>query len=129
MKRPNSTPTSANSGNRFTSYQSGYQPPVHYASDQTNVLEDATKTYYQIDDTAQAILDKMTAQRQQLNSASGNVSQMQLATDRARREILELQAKNRKKKQRLYLWIACMGLLDLLLFFRIIQCRGKGFFC
>jgi hypothetical protein len=106
----------------------GYQPPVHYASDQTKTLEDATKTLYQTDETAGSVLQKMTAQRQQIGSASDNVWEMRQATEAARREILALQQKYRQKKRNLYALIALLSVTDLLLFFRIVQCKGN-FFC
>lgn len=132
MKRPGSNPSTGNS-RPFPSYQSagttpGYQPPVHYAADQTAVLEDTAKTYYQADETAGNVLAKMTAQRQQLTSAADNVWEMRHATDTAKRELQELQQKYRQKKQRLYMMIAGLAITDLLLFFRILQCRGN-FFC
>ena len=40
----------------------------------------------------------------------------------------QLNNKYREKKFRLYVTIAALGFTDLLLFFRIVQCRG-GFFC
>jgi hypothetical protein len=138
MKRPHSNPSSgnaaannnSNNSNKpwLGSYQAGYQPPVHYASDQTQTLEDAAKTYYQTDETAGNVLNKMTQQRSQLQSAHGSVWEMRQATAAAKRQIEELLRKNRQKKQRLYIMIAAVGLADLLLFFRMIQCRG-GFFC
>jgi hypothetical protein len=135
MKRPNSNPPSGNAGNSntstkpwFSSYQSGYQPPVHYANDQTSTLQETTKTYYQADETAGNVLNKMTMQRSQLESAHGSVWEMRQATAAAKRQIEELLNKNRLKKQRLYLMIAAVGLADLLLFFRLLQCRGS-FFC
>jgi hypothetical protein len=106
----------------------GYQPPVHYASDQTKTLEDATKTLYQTDEAAGSVLQKMTAQRQQIGSASGNVWEMRQATEAARREIVALQQKYRQKKRNLYALIALLSVTDLLLFFRILQCKGN-FFC
>jgi hypothetical protein len=106
----------------------GYQPPVHYASDQTKTLEDAAKTFYEADETAGNVLQKMTAQRQQIHSASDNVWEMRGATEAARREIQSLQQKYREKKRRLYVVIAVLSVTDLLLFFRLLQCRG-GFFC
>lgn len=134
MKRPSSNPSSGN-GNPgssskpwFSSYQSGYQPPVHYANDQTETLKDTARTYYQADDTAGTVLQKMSQQRSQLQSAHGSVHEMRLATAAAKRQIEELQRKNRQKKQRLYVMIAAVGLADLLLLFRMIQCRGS-FFC
>ncbi|GKY95256.1 hypothetical protein MPSEU_000488000 [Mayamaea pseudoterrestris] len=109
MKRANSNLSSGNNNVSsssskpwFSSYQSGgYQPPVHYASDQTHTLQDTAKTYYQTDETANNVLQKMTIQRSQLQSAHGSVHEMQQATAAARRQIEELQRKNRQKKQRL----------------------------
>jgi hypothetical protein len=106
----------------------GYQPPVHYASDQTKTLEDAAKTFYEADETAGNVLQKMTAQRHQIHSASDNVWEMRGATESAKREIQALQQKYREKKRRLYVMIAVLSVTDLLLFFRLLQCRG-GFFC
>jgi hypothetical protein len=132
---PGTTPDTG--GHRYPSYQQGgaaatlfggYQPPVHYASDQTKTLEDATKTFYEADETAGNVLQKMTAQRQQISLASGNVWEMRTATEAAKREIQALQKKYREKKRRLYVTIALLSVTDLLLFFRILQCRGN-FFC
>lgn len=123
MKRNNS-----NNTKNYNTYQSGYRPPVHYANDQTKSLEDTTKTFYQADDTAGRVLDQMTAQRQQLEGAHTNVWEMRQATEKAKREIQELQTKYRERKQRLYVWIFVLGLTDLLLLLRIFQCRGN-FFC
>lgn len=130
MKRPNSGSGSNNTN--YGSYQNSgsgnYQPPVHYAADQTKTLQDTTKAYYQADETAQNILNQMEAQRQTIVGGHNDVYEMREATEKARREMTELQAKYRAKKQRLYLWIAMLSMTDLLLFFRIIQCRGS-FFC
>jgi hypothetical protein len=134
MKRPNTSNPSSGNGNRtnYGSYQQGgnqqYQPPVHYAADQTAVLEDSTKAYYQADETAAAVLQSMTAQKQQINGASSNVWDMRQATEKAKRELQQLHTKYRIKKQRLYVTIALLGSIDMLLFFRILQCRGN-FFC
>ncbi|EEC43361.1 predicted protein [Phaeodactylum tricornutum CCAP 1055/1] len=127
MKRP----VSGNTGTPlYGSYQQSgsYQPPVHYAADQTKTLEDTTKTYYQADETAVQILNQMTTQRQQVQSASGNVWDMRQATEKAKHEIQSLQQKYREKKRRLYVLIAVLSLTDTVLFFRILQCRGN-FFC
>jgi hypothetical protein len=134
MKRPNtSAPPSGNSSSsNYRSYQQGgsqqYQPSVHYAADQTTVLEDSTKAYYQADETAAAVLQSMTAQKQQINGASSNVWDMRQATEKAKRELQSLHTKYRIKKQRLYVTIALLGSIDMLLVFRIFQCRGN-FFC
>ena len=127
-----STPNSGNNhglNNRFQSYQQGtYQPPTSYAEKQTEVLTDAVRTQYQAEGTANAVLTRMTDQRNQLTEAHENVWQMRHATEKAKRELQELNNKYRKKKFRLYVTIAALGFMDLLLFFRILQCRG-GFFC
>lgn len=136
MKRPNtSNPPSAGSTNKFNSYQqgstsvvSGYQPPIFYASDQTKVLEDTTKTFYQTDETAGHVLNQLTAQRHQILGAHDNVWEMRQTTEKAKRELEDLRQKYRQKKQRLYMWIAVLALTDTLLFFRILQCHGN-FFC
>src|SRR6476661_8037032 len=109
MKRAKSIPSSGDNKNAsnnskpwFSSYQSGgYQPPVHYAADQTATLQVTAKTYYQTDETANNVLQKMTLQRSQLQSAHGSVDEMRLATAAARRQIEDLLRKNRQKKQRL----------------------------
>lgn len=121
-------PSSSGGGLGAPTLFGGYQPPVHYASDQTKTLEDTTKTLYQTDETAGSVLQKMTAQRQQIGSASDNVWEMRQATEAAKREILALQQKYRQKKRNLYALIALLSVTDLLLFFRILQCKGN-FFC
>jgi hypothetical protein len=125
---PPSSSSLGGMGGPPTTLFGGYQPPVHYASDQTKTLEDATKTLYQTDETAGSVLQKMTAQRQQIGSASDNVWEMRQATEAAKREILMLQQKYRQKKRNLYALIALLSVTDLLLFFRILQCKGN-FFC
>ncbi|CAB9509608.1 expressed unknown protein [Seminavis robusta] len=115
--------------NRFQSYQHGtYQPPQTYAEQQTDVLVDTAKTQYQAEGTANAVLTQMTQQRQQLTEAHDDVWHMREATDSAKRELQELNNKYRAKKLRLYIMIGSLGLADLMLFLRIVQCRG-GFFC
>jgi hypothetical protein len=139
MKRPiNSNP---NSGNRFQSYQkgggfsasgapvgTGYQPPVFYAESQTRTIEDTTKNFYQADETAGNVLNQLTSQRHQILGAHDNVSRMRETTDKAKKEMEELRQKYRQKKQRLYMWIALLGVIDTLLFLRILQCHGN-FYC
>lgn len=130
-----SRPSSGNSSsgglnNRFNSYQQGgtaYVPPT-YADQQTSILEDTVKTHYQAEGTAANVLTQMHTQRHQLKSAHDDVWDMRKAAEEARRELESLIAKNRKKKMRLYAIIAALAMTDLLLFFRIAQCRG-GFFC
>lgn len=127
-----STGSSGNSGlnNRFNSYQQGsYQPPVSaYAQKQTEVLTDTVKTQYEAEGTANAVLTRMTEQRHQLTGAHDDVWHMRSATEKARQELQELNSKYRERKMRLYVTIGMLGITDLLLFLRIVQCRG-GFFC
>ena len=106
----------------------GYRPPIHYAADQTKVMEDTTQAYYQADETAARVLNQRTAQRQQIEGANNSVWGMREATEKAKREMTELHKKYREKKQRLYITIALLGLTDLLLFLRILQCHGN-FYC
>lgn len=130
MKRGSSMSNPNSADMKVRSYQQGgtYQPPVHYAADQTATLEDTTAAYYQADETAQAVLQNMMAQKGQLHSAHDNVWEMRQATEKAKRELQDLHAKYRRKKQRLYAMIAALALTDFLLFFRILQCHGN-FFC
>lgn len=115
-------------GHRFFSYQQGYQPPVHYAADQTRTMEDTTKTFHEADAQATQVLQHMRGQRQQIQGAHNDVYEMRQATEKAKRELEALQKKYREKKQRLYVMIAILSLVDTLLFFRILQCGGN-FFC
>ena len=125
MKRPSSNPSSGNkAGPQYSSYQQG----VYYAADQTKTLQDTTKTYYQAEETSTNVLERMTAQRQQLQGATDNVWEMRETTEKAKQEIQELQAKYREKKMRLYVMIVALGLADLLLLLRIIHCHGN-FYC
>lgn len=105
-----------------------YKPPVYYAADQTKVLEDSTKVYYQTEDTANAVLNQLTQQRQQVVGAHNNVWEMRSAADKVQQELEELKAKYQAKKRRLYMYIGALSLIDFLLFFRIIQCGGN-FYC
>ena len=125
----NSNPFSSNAAS--SSYQHGggtYRPPIHYAADQTKVMQDTTQAYYQADETAARVLHQMTAQRQQIEGANNSVWGMREATEKAKREMTELHKKYREKKQRLYITIALLGLTDLLLLVRILQCHGN-FYC
>ena len=123
-----SAPGSSGLNNRFQSYQQGsYQPPATYADKQTEVLTDTVKTQYQAEGTANDVLTRMTEQRHQLTEAHENVWQMRHATEKAKRELQDLNKKYQAKKLRLYVTIAALGLTDLILFLRIVQCRG-GFF-
>ena len=139
MKRPNTSNASAGGATNYSSYQQqgppnimatgiGYQPPVFYAADQTKTLEDTTKTYYQAEDTANQVLQQMTAQRQQILGAHGNVNELRITAEKTKRELEALRVKYRQKKQKLYMWIAGLSIVDLLLFIRILQCHGN-FYC
>ena len=105
-----------------------YQPPVHYARDQTKTLEDTTSTFYQADNTATAVLNQMTAQRQQISGAHENVYEMRQAMERAKQEMVALQNKYRDRKRKLYVTIFLLGMTDFLLLVRLFQCHGS-FFC
>jgi hypothetical protein len=150
MKRPNTTSSNSNSNNPptgnvvFNSYQKGggnsstntattnsfgYQPPsILYANDQTSILEDTSKTYYQVDEVAGRVLNQLTLQRQQILHAGEDVYQMQHTADMAKNALETLRTKYRHKKQRLYMWIAILSVADILLFLRMIQCHGN-FYC
>lgn len=133
-----------NSGNSNGSYQRGpesaagggsshfsYQPPQltgAYAEQQTQVVEDAMRTHVQAETTANTVLATLHAQRQQLQNANDDTWQMRTNVANAQREIRELQQKAFQKKQRLYIVIGILGLVDTMLFFRIVQCGGS-FFC
>jgi len=125
--------TNGKVNNRFSSYQQGggsphsYQQPS-YAQSQTDVLTDTARTHYEAEGTANAVLTRMTEQRHQFQSAHDDVFQMRAATEKASKELYALNIKYKKKKLRLYAMIAALGMADVLLFLRIIQCRG-GFFC
>ena len=95
----------ANSGKKNglfpSSYQQGtYQPPVHYAADQTKTVEDTTKIFHQTDETAGRVMDQMIAQRQQITGAHDKVWHMREKTEQAKRELQDLQYKYRQKKRR-----------------------------
>jgi hypothetical protein len=144
MKRPSMTSSNPNSSNNnppagnviYDSYQrggnvssnAGYQPPLFYASDQTAILNDATKTFYQTDEVAGRVLDQLTSQRQQILHAGDDVFQMQNTAQIAKKELEALRMKYRRKKQQLYMWIVILSVTDLLLFLRMIQCHGN-FYC
>ena len=125
------SPSSDGLNNRFNSYQQsgGYVPPGKtFADHQTNVLSDTVKTQYQAESTANAVLNTLHGQRQQLQGANDNVWDMRQATEQTKKELRDLQAKYRQKKNKLRMIIALLATIDLLLFLRILRCRG-GFFC
>jgi hypothetical protein len=124
------TPNSGGLNNRFNSYQQGsYVPPGKTLADQqTNVVADTVKTQYQAESTANAVLNQLHGQRQQLQGANVDVWDMRQATEQTKRELRDLQSKYLAKKRKLYVIIAMLGTLDFLLFARIVRCRGN-FFC
>jgi len=86
------------------------------------------RTQIQAETTATTILDTMVQQKQQLQNANDDTWAMRTNVANAQRELKELQQKAWKKKQRLYVIIGLLGTVDLVLFFRIVQCGGS-FFC
>lgn len=120
--------------NRGSYQQQGgnYQPPlssgVVYAEQQTHIMEDSMRKQYETEGIAQTVLSQMTTQRQQLQGANDNVWEMREATEKAKRELMDLQVKWRAKKRRLQMIIAVLTAIDFLLFVRLIQCGGS-FFC
>jgi hypothetical protein len=130
----NDGPSSDSGGlnNRFNSYQQGsgsYVPPgTTYAEQQTNALEDTVKSNYEAENTAANVLTQMHTQRHQLHGAHDDVWNMRITTEEAKRELVNLRAKNQRKRTRLYALIAALAFTDLFLFLRIAQCRGS-FFC
>lgn len=116
--------------NRFNSYQQGgYVPPgMTYAEQQSNTLGDTIKTQYQAESTANAVLNQLHTQRGQLQGANEDVWDMRQATEQTKRELKDLQAKYRARKNKLYMIIVMLSLVDILLFARIVKCRGS-FFC
>ena len=125
------TPSSDGLSNRYNSYQQSgtYVPPQQqYAEKQTNVLSETVKTQYEAENTANAVLQQMNAQRQQIQSANEDVWDMRHATEETKRELRDLQDKYRARKRKLYMYIAILGAVDLLLFLRLLRCGGS-FFC
>lgn len=106
----------------------GYQPPLFYAKDQTTVLEDATRTYYETDDTANRVLNTLLSQRQQLQNTDTTIHNMHSTTQQVSKEIELLRTKYIQKKRHLYMYIAALSVIDILLFLRMIQCHGN-FYC
>jgi hypothetical protein len=136
--RVESNRMSSNNSSAYPSYQkstgvglssgTSYQAPIYYANDQTRILEETTKSYYNAEDTAGNVLQQMTQQRQQVVNAHDKVWDMRQATEIAKREIEELQGKYHAKKRRLYLYIGALSIIDILLFIRLIHCHGN-FYC
>jgi len=122
-----STPGSGGLNNRFTSYQQSYNGKS-LAEEQTSTLQDTVATQYQAEETANAVLSKLHGQRQQIQSANDDVWETRQMTEETKRELVALQAKYREKKNKLKMIIALLGVLDFLMFFRLLRCRGS-FFC
>ena len=124
------SPNSDGLNNRFNSYQQSgsYVPPGQtYADKQSSVLSDAVKTQYQAETTANAVLSQLSGQRQQLKGANDDVWEMRQATEQTKRELGALRAKYAAKKRKLYGIIAALAVVDMLMFLRIISCRGSLF--
>lgn len=86
------------------------------------------RTHIQAETTANTVLATLHAQRQQLQNANDDTWQMRTNVAIAQRELKELQQKAWAKKRRLYGIIGMLSFVDLVLFFRIVQCGGS-FFC
>lgn len=118
--------------NRYNSYQQGsasHVPPGQtYADTQTNVLHDTVKTQYATEGAASSVMNQLHQQRQQIQGAHDDIWETREAAEVAKRELSDLAAKNRKKKQKLYTIIAVLGFVDAALFWRIVRCHGS-FFC
>jgi chromosome segregation ATPase len=123
----NNAPGSGGLNNRFNSYQQSYAGKA-LAEEQTNTLKDTVATHYQTTETANAVLNQLHGQRQQLQSANDDVWETRQLTEETKRELHALQAKYREKKNRLRAIIALIGLVDFLMFLRLLRCRGS-FFC
>ena len=122
-----STPGSSSITNRFTSYQQSYSGKT-LAEEQTSTLQDTVTTQYQAEETANAVLNQLHSQRQQIHGANDDVWETRQLTEETKRELGALQAKYREKKNKLKLLIALLGLLDFWMFYRLLKCRGS-FFC
>ncbi len=115
--------------NRFNSYQQSYSASGKtFAEEQTNQLKDAVTTQYQAEETANAVLNQLHGQRQQIQGANEDVWETRQLTEETKRELHALQSKYREKKNRLRFIIVVLGMLDLLMFLRLLRCRGS-FFC
>eukprot|EP00816_Leptocylindrus_hargravesii_P001089 CAMPEP_0196813750 /NCGR_PEP_ID=MMETSP1362-20130617/38843_1 /TAXON_ID=163516 /ORGANISM="Leptocylindrus danicus, Strain CCMP1856" /LENGTH=164 /DNA_ID=CAMNT_0042190111 /DNA_START=9 /DNA_END=503 /DNA_ORIENTATION=+ len=99
-----------------------------YQEQQSHLVEDSLKTNYEAEGTAAAVLSQMTTQRYQLKAAHDDVWEMREATEKAKRELADMHAKSRKKKQRLQMIIAVLAVTDTFLLLRLLRCGGS-FFC
>jgi hypothetical protein len=120
-------PGSGGLSNRFVSYQQSYSGKA-LAEEQTNTLRDTISTHYQAAETANAVLNQLHGQRQQLQGANDDVWQTRQLTEETKRELRALSAKYREKKNKLKAIIVLIGILDFLIFLRLLRCRGS-FFC
>ena len=131
MSNTNAPGSAGSSGsrlnNRFNSYQQSYAGKA-LAEEQTNTLKDTVSTHYQTSETANAVLNQLHGQRQQLQTANDDVWETRQLTEETKRELHALSAKYREKKNRLRAIIVLIGLIDLLMFLRLLRCRGS-FFC
>jgi hypothetical protein len=109
-----------------------YQPPQlvgnTYVEQQTNMIEDIARTNIEVETNANNILSTLYGQRAQIQNANDNTWQMRANVVNAQRELKELQHKAFLKKQKLYIIIAVLSLVDIVLFCRMVQCGGS-FFC
>eukprot|EP00529_Nitzschia_sp_RCC80_P032962 CAMPEP_0113444564 /NCGR_PEP_ID=MMETSP0014_2-20120614/2730_1 /TAXON_ID=2857 /ORGANISM="Nitzschia sp." /LENGTH=132 /DNA_ID=CAMNT_0000335577 /DNA_START=230 /DNA_END=628 /DNA_ORIENTATION=+ /assembly_acc=CAM_ASM_000159 len=124
-------PGSGGLSNRFNSYQQSFGQNAAgkiFAEEQTNTLKDTVTTQYQTEETANAVLTQLHGQRQQLQSANDDVWETRQLTEETKRELHALSAKYREKKNRLRVIIGLLGLVDFLLFLRLLRCGGS-FFC
>lgn len=121
------SPGSGGLNNRFNSYQQSISGKT-LAEEQTSTLQDTVATHYQAEETANAVLNQLHAQRQQIQGANDDVWETRQLTEETKRELVALQAKYREKKNKLKMIIALLGMLDLYLFYRLFKCRGS-FFC
>lgn len=122
-----SAPGSGGLNNRFNSYQGSY-PETTIAEEQTSTLQDTAATQYQAEETANAVLNQLHGQRQQIQGANNDVWETRQLTEETKRELVALQAKYREKKNKLKVLIALFAMLDLFMFYRLLRCRGS-FFC
>mmetsp|Transcript_24170 Transcript_24170/g.52130 ORF Transcript_24170/g.52130 Transcript_24170/m.52130 type:complete len:174 (-) Transcript_24170:170-691(-) len=119
---------SNNNSNNNSNYQAPQLATGAYADQQTHVVQDTMRTHVQAETTANTVLASLHAQRQQLQNANDDTWQMRTNVANAQRELKELKQKAFMKKQRLYMIIGLLAVVDLTLFFRIVQCGGS-FFC
>eukprot|EP00536_Pseudo-nitzschia_multiseries_P000503 jgi/Psemu1/300107/fgenesh1_kg.6_\ len=122
-----SAPGSGGLNNRFNSYQQSYSGKT-VAEEQTSALQETVATQYQAEETANAVLNQLHGQRQQIQSANDDVWETRQLTEETKRELAALQAKYREKKNKLKAMIALLTMVDLFMFFRLLRCRGS-FFC